>query len=229
MEYFRSGQTEGGTYSVHETNSRLLDGCLFKHKPIRKNAGFLAAGHSSYRPTRSHHAENWRKHSNQCHRNATATGAAEAAAATELYAPGSRDARMAEESVKELMKTLADSLQVELGLMQLRRKTLEENLEASKSQLKQLEEKSEEARTLQIAATIAKERYLQYMAKEEEARMDILKSKDKLVNVKVIEKPFRPADPVFPKTALFVLGAFFIAWPLGIGVILVANFSITRS
>jgi uncharacterized protein involved in exopolysaccharide biosynthesis len=144
--------------------------------------------------------------------------------ATELFAPGSRDARMAEENVKDLMKTLVESLQVELGLMQLRRKTLEENLETNKSQLRLLEEKSEEARTLQIAATIAKERYLQYMAKEEEARMDVLKSKDKLVNVKVIERPFRPASPVFPKTWLFVLGAFFLAWPLGIGIILLANF-----
>lgn len=144
--------------------------------------------------------------------------------ATEMYAPGSRDARMAEETVKDLMKTLMESLEGELGLMQLRRKTLEESLEASKAQLRQLEEKSEEVRTLQIAATIAKERYLQYMAKEEEARMDILKSRDKLVNVKVIEKPSRPTSPVFPKTSLFVLGAFFLAWPLGIGIVLLANF-----
>jgi capsular polysaccharide biosynthesis protein len=30
--------------------------------------------------------------------------------------------------------------------------------------------------------------------------------------------------PTFPKTFLFVLGAFFLAFPLGIGTILVVNF-----
>ncbi len=144
--------------------------------------------------------------------------------AIELFAPGGRDARMAEETVNDLMKKFADALQVELNLMQSKVQALEQNLSENKAQLRELEEKSEEVRRLQIAATIAKERYLQDMAKEEEARMDRLKNIDSLVNVKVIEKPRMPSDPVFPKTMLFVLGASLVAWPLGIGIILLANF-----
>jgi uncharacterized protein involved in exopolysaccharide biosynthesis len=142
----------------------------------------------------------------------------------EFFVPGTRDTRMAEDTVKDLMNKLQDSLQVELSLIQTRSESMEESLKTKQVQLQQLEAKSEEARTLQIAATIAKERYLQYMAKEEDARMESLKSSDKLVNVRILEKPSTPKTPVFPKTALFVLGGFLIAWPLGLGLILLANF-----
>jgi uncharacterized protein involved in exopolysaccharide biosynthesis len=142
----------------------------------------------------------------------------------EFFVSGSRDTRIAEESVKDLMTKLQDALQSELGLIHTRTTSMEDSLKTKQAQLRQLEEKSEDARRLQIAATIAKERYLQYMAKEEDARMETLKSSDKLVNVRIMERPFTPKSPIFPKTGLFVLGGFLIAWPLGLGLILLANF-----
>jgi len=142
----------------------------------------------------------------------------------EFFTHSSRDARVAEEAVTDLMKKLQDSLQSETETIVAKKESLEESLKVKQAQLRDLEEKSEAARQLQVAASIAKERYLQYVGKEEEARMDDLRSTDKLANVRVMGKPFTPTTPIFPKTGLFVLGAFLMAIPMGIGIILTLNF-----
>ncbi|HMK35222.1 MAG TPA: GumC family protein [Desulfomonilaceae bacterium] len=142
----------------------------------------------------------------------------------EVFSPESRDRKAADELVADLTRKLREAIQSETDVLAAKRSSLEQSLTAKQSELRQLEEKSEEARRLQLDVTIAKERYLQYLAKEEEARLENLKVGKHLVNVAVVAKPFLPADPIFPKTLLFVIGAFFVAIPLGIGLVLVANF-----
>jgi uncharacterized protein involved in exopolysaccharide biosynthesis len=142
----------------------------------------------------------------------------------QYFTRGSRDARVSDESVRELTKTLRESITSEMEVIKAKTASLDEGLKSKQAQLKVLEEKSEESRKLELAAMIAKERYLQYVSKEEEARLENLKRSDRLINVSVVAKPFIPGSPAFPKTFLFVLGAFFLAFPLGIGTILVLNF-----
>lgn len=142
----------------------------------------------------------------------------------EIFSPDSRDRKAADDLVADLTKKFKEAVQSEMDVLYAKRTSLEESLTQKQAELKQLEEKSEEARRLQLEVTIAKERYLQYLAKEEEARLENLKMGKQLVNVAIVAKPFLPADPVFPKTFLFVVAAFFTAIPLGIGAVLIANF-----
>ncbi|AFM23666.1 GumC family protein [Desulfomonile tiedjei] len=144
--------------------------------------------------------------------------------ATQHFSPESRDYRDAEATVKEITEKFREALQTEIALLKAKRASLEESRKEKELQLQQLDEKGEELRRLQLAAAIAKERYVQYLTKEEEARVENLKGGKKLVNVSVVETPFVPKDPVFPKTLLMVVGSFFLAIPLGIGFVLLANF-----
>jgi uncharacterized protein involved in exopolysaccharide biosynthesis len=142
----------------------------------------------------------------------------------EYFTPGSRDLRAAEEVVTDLSNKFRGALVSESDILRAKKASLEASLKAKREALAALEEKSEEARKLQLAATVAKERYLQYLAKEEEARLEKLRGGSRVVTVSVIGKPFVQPDPIFPKTGLFVLAAFFVSFPLGIGIILLANF-----
>jgi uncharacterized protein involved in exopolysaccharide biosynthesis len=144
--------------------------------------------------------------------------------ATQHFSPESRDFRDAEATVKEITEKFREALQTEITLLRAKRTSLEESRKEKELQLQQLEEKGEELRRLQLTASIAKERYVQYLTKEEEARMENLKGGKKLVNVIMVETPFIPKDPVFPKTWLMFIGSFFLAFPLGIGFVLLANF-----
>ena len=45
-----------------------------------------------------------------------------------------------------------------------------------------------------------------------------------LINVRIVSRPSVPNVPVFPKRGLMVLGAFLLAFPLGLGMIMVVNF-----
>jgi uncharacterized protein involved in exopolysaccharide biosynthesis len=146
------------------------------------------------------------------------------AQAAELYSVDSRDYKTSLEMVTDLKAKLANVIQNEIDTLIAKGTSLEASLKAKQDELQILEDKSEKARQLQLAATVAKERYIQYLTKEEEARLETSKIGKNLVNVSVVGKPSLPAEPVFPKTLLFVLGAFVAAFPLGIGAILVANF-----
>ncbi|MBI4963104.1 MAG: hypothetical protein HY913_07505 [Desulfomonile tiedjei] len=142
----------------------------------------------------------------------------------EIYQPGTRDYQVTADMVRSLTKRFREALQGEMDIVAAKKKSLEESLKEKAQQLELLQQKSDEARRMQLEVTVAKERYVQYMAKEEEARLENMKGGTQLRDVAVVGKPLTPAVPVFPKTLLFVLGAFFLAIPVGIAVILTAHF-----
>ncbi len=143
---------------------------------------------------------------------------------TETFSRESRDNRATGELVSELRKRLLDALNTEVSNLTAKRDSLDASLKAKQNELQVLEEKAEEARRLSLDVTIAKERYLQYISKEEEARLENLKAGKHMENVSIVARPFLPSDPIFPKTLLYVLGALFASFPLGIGLILLVNF-----
>ena len=142
----------------------------------------------------------------------------------ELFTPESRDYISAEEMVKDLTKKFENAIIVEVNVLKAKRASLEQSLKEKQEQLQQLEEKSEEARRLQLAVTIAKERYLQFDSKEEEARLASQEGRNNLVTVSIVGRPMMPADPIFPMTTLFVFAAFVLSFPIGIAAIFMANF-----
>jgi uncharacterized protein involved in exopolysaccharide biosynthesis len=142
----------------------------------------------------------------------------------ELFTPESRDYIAAEEMVKDLTKKFESAIIVEMTVLKAKRGSLEQSLKEKQEQLQQLEEKSEEARRLQLAVSIAKERYLQFVSKEEEARLASQEGRNKLVTVSIVGRPMMPSDPIFPMTSLFVLAAFVLSFPVGIAAIFLANF-----
>lgn len=142
----------------------------------------------------------------------------------EIFLVGSRDFRSTSDMVRDLMNRFRGALQVEMEILRAKKASLEDSLKTKEQQLNLLEEKSEQARRLNLEVTVAKERYLQYLSKEEEARVETVKGAGNLLDVKAIGLPVTSPKPVFPQTFLFVLGAFFLSIPLGIGMILVANF-----
>ena len=87
-----------------------------------------------------------------------------------------------------------------------------------------LDRRAQELTRLELEATIAKERYVKYAGREDDARLEGLLRGQQLSNVKVVSRPSIPITPVFPKRGLFVLGAFLLAFPLGLGLIMVTNF-----
>ena len=142
----------------------------------------------------------------------------------ELFTPDSRDYIAAEQMVKDLTKKFENAITVEMDGLKAKKTSLEQSLKEKQEQLQQLEEKNEQARRLQLAVTIAKERYLQFVAKEEEARLASQEGRSKLVTVSIVGRPTTPVDPIFPMTGLFVLAAFVISFPIGIAAIFMANF-----
>ncbi|MDQ7783358.1 MAG: hypothetical protein RDU20_10790 [Desulfomonilaceae bacterium] len=142
----------------------------------------------------------------------------------EAYSADSREARAALEMEEALRRQLQDAVENEIAILKVKQVSLEESLKQQQALLQDLEGKSEEVRSLNLAVAIAKERYLQYVSKEEEARLENLKGGNKLVSVRVVSKPFTPTAPVFPKKLLLVFGAFVVAFPFGLGLILLANF-----
>ncbi len=80
----------------------------------------------------------------------------------ELFTPESRDYISAEEMVKDLTKKFENAIIVEMDGLKAKKTSLEQSLKEKREQLQQLEEKSEDARRLQLAVTVAKERYLQF-------------------------------------------------------------------
>ncbi|MEW6137469.1 MAG: Wzz/FepE/Etk N-terminal domain-containing protein [Thermodesulfobacteriota bacterium] len=140
------------------------------------------------------------------------------------FAPESREYREAQALVEKVTDQFINTLETEIGILKAKKASLEKSLNEKKASLEMLEQKTEELRKLELAATIEKERYIQYASKQEEARVESVKGGRKLVNVSVLARPFTPVAPVFPQTALMVLGAFVVAVPLGIALILIANF-----
>jgi uncharacterized protein involved in exopolysaccharide biosynthesis len=140
------------------------------------------------------------------------------------FSQNSRDVRAAEDAVEALKNRFRDALQTEVEVLKTKNATLETSLKEKRAQLSQIEEKSEEVRTLELATEIEKERYLKYVRKAEEAQQGNLMKGINLVNVSILSQPSRPTHPIFPKKKLFTLAALLMAFPLGIGIILVAGY-----
>ncbi len=142
----------------------------------------------------------------------------------EVYQTGSRDYRDSAQMVRDLTGRFEEALQGEIDAAEARKASLQQSLKQKEEKLQLLEEKSEEARRMQLDASIAKERYVRYVAKEEEARLENLKGRSQLRDISVVGTPLIPIHPVFPQKVLFVIGAFLLAIPVGIGAILTAHF-----
>jgi uncharacterized protein involved in exopolysaccharide biosynthesis len=142
----------------------------------------------------------------------------------EKFDRSSRNYRDAEAMVNDLKIEFKQTLESELATLEAKKSALETSLRQKERDLGQLEEKAQEAERLALEATIAKERYLQYVTKAEEAGLDISKQGRRIGNVRVVSKPYLPESPVFPKKSLFLAAAFVLAFPLGFGIIMIANF-----
>ncbi|MBM4326195.1 MAG: hypothetical protein FJ118_03435 [Deltaproteobacteria bacterium] len=142
----------------------------------------------------------------------------------EKFDRDSRNYRDAEAMVNDLKIEFKQTLESELATLEAKKSALEASLQQKQRDLGQLEEKAQEAERMALEATIAKERYLQYVTKAEEAGLDTSKQGRQIGNVRVVSKPYLPESPVFPKKSLFLAAAFVLAFPLGFGIIMIANF-----
>ncbi len=130
----------------------------------------------------------------------------------------------AEELVTNLTRRFKDTLVIQVENLHVKQASLEKSLREKQQRLEILDQKAQELVGLELEATIAKERYLKYAGRQEEARLESLLGGHQLVSVRVVSRPSVPTTPIFPKRGLFVLGAFLLAFPLGLGMIMLANF-----
>ena len=142
----------------------------------------------------------------------------------ELFTLESRDYRAAAEQLNEVVKRFEGLLISEISLLESKKATLERTRKEKIEELQELLLRVEEARAKQLEVTIAKEQYLQFVAKNEAARLANVENKHQLVNVKVLAQPLIPMSPIFPRTGLFVFAGFMFSIFLSVGLIFVANF-----
>ena len=142
----------------------------------------------------------------------------------EAFTANSRDYRAAQDQFNQINSKFVSALASESSVLDVKRASLEEGKKRVLSQMQTLLQKGEELRTMQLELSVAREQYLQFVSKEQAARMEGTESRQKLVDVKILGQPFIPRNPIFPKTGLYVLLAFVFSFPLGIGIIFVATF-----
>lgn len=142
----------------------------------------------------------------------------------ELFTLESRDYRAAADQLAEVVKRFENLLLSEISLLDTKKASLEKTRKERTEELHELLVRSEEARARQLEVTLAKEQYLQFVAKSEAARLENVETKKQLVNVKVLAQPVVPTIAVFPRTGLFVFAGFLFSVFLSIGLIFVANF-----
>jgi len=142
----------------------------------------------------------------------------------EIFTAESRDYRAASDQARDLANKFKDVLAGELAILQTKKTTLENNKKSMLEEMRLLLAKTEDARVLQLHETIAKEQYLQMVNRAQAARMDNVENRQKLVDVKILARPFVPTVPVFPKTGLFFLAALIFSVPLALGIIFTAHF-----
>lgn len=140
------------------------------------------------------------------------------------FSKESPDYVAADDLVKSLTNRFRDTLIVQLENLHYKKESLEKSLQQKQSQLSLLDEKAQELTNLELETTIAKERYLKYASKQDDARMDSVLRGQQVVNVRILSRPSFPVAPVFPKKGLLIMGAFVLSFPLGLGMIFVANF-----
>ncbi|MEW6114317.1 MAG: GNVR domain-containing protein [Thermodesulfobacteriota bacterium] len=135
-----------------------------------------------------------------------------------------RNYRDADAMVNDLKAEFKQTLESELATLDAKRRALETGLQQKQQDLGQLEEKAQEAERMALESTLAKERYIQYSTKAEEAGLDTSRQGRQIGNVRVVSKPYFPESPVFPNKTLFLAAALVLAFPLGFGIIMIANF-----
>ncbi len=142
----------------------------------------------------------------------------------EIFTAESRDYRAASDQARDLASKFKEVLAGELAILRTKKATLENNKNSLLEDMRLLVAKTEDARVLQLQETIAKEQYLQMVSRAQAARMDNVENRQKLVDVKILARPFVPTSPVFPKTGLFFLAALIFSVPLALGIIFTAHF-----
>ena len=142
----------------------------------------------------------------------------------EVFTANSRDYKVAEDQYDEVYSKFQSGMASESSILEIKKASLEESKKSILQQMQVILQRGEELRALQLDLSIAREQYLQFVAKEQEARMEGTESRQKLVDVKILGRPWVPTSPISPKTGLYVLLSFIFSFPLGIGMIFVAAF-----
>ena len=142
----------------------------------------------------------------------------------QIYTTNSRDYRESDALVYDLYSQFESALSSEVAVASIRKAALEQARKKVIDQTLLMVQKGEQLRALQLDLSVAREQYLQFLAKEQAARLEGAEGRQKLVDVKVLGHPWTPKTPIFPKTGLYVLLSFIISFPLGIGIIFVATY-----
>ncbi len=142
----------------------------------------------------------------------------------QIYTTNSRDYRESDALVNDLYSQFKSAVSAEVAVASIKRASLEQAQKKVTDQMHTLVQTGEQLRALQLDLSIAREQYLQFVAKEQGARLEGSEDRQKLVDVKVLGQPWTPKTPIFPKTGLYVLLAFIFSFPLGIGIIFVATY-----
>ncbi|MCA1962266.1 MAG: hypothetical protein LDL33_15920 [Desulfomonile sp.] len=139
------------------------------------------------------------------------------------FGEGTRDYEESKALVNDLTTKFRDALRGELANMISKREVMETSRKEKLARLTLIEQRTQEAGQLELAVAVAKERYLKYLSKVEDVRIDELVEAGHVHNVRIVSQPYLPARPIFPQRGLMVAGAFVFAFPLGIGLIMMAN------
>jgi uncharacterized protein involved in exopolysaccharide biosynthesis len=143
---------------------------------------------------------------------------------SEIFAATSRDYRVAQEQFEDVYSKFKSGMASESSILEIKKASLEASKKQVLDQTQTLLKKGEELRALQIDYSVAREQYLQFVAKEQAARLEATESRQRLVDVKILGQPWLPKSPISPKTGLYVFLAFVFSFPLGLGIIFVAAF-----
>jgi uncharacterized protein involved in exopolysaccharide biosynthesis len=142
----------------------------------------------------------------------------------EIFNTNSRDYRAADDQMNDIYSQFESAVSTEVAVSSIKKGALESAQKRVQDQMRILTQRGEELRALQLDLSIAREQYLQFVAKEQAARLEGSEGRQKLVDVKVLGQPWTPKTPIFPKTGLYVFLAFMFSFPLGIGIIFVATY-----
>lgn len=142
----------------------------------------------------------------------------------QIFTTNSRDYKESDALVNDLYSQFESALSSEISVSSIKKTALEQAHKKIKDQMRTLIEKGDVLRALQLELSVAREQYLQFVAKDQAARLESSEGRKKLVDVRILGQPWLPKAPVFPKTGLYVLLAFIFSFPLGVGIIFVATY-----
>lgn len=106
----------------------------------------------------------------------------------------------------EWVKAELQKAQVEMRGLEARKKVMRTHLEGDRLEARQLGENAIMQDDLASSEQAAQDNYLLYVKKREEARMGDALDEDGIVNVAIAEAPIAPALPVWPASAVMLVG-----------------------